>query len=61
MLAKITAEVAQLGGNIVALGTFLGEDSTNCLVTLKVTDAPQDKLVAALDRLVEKMIDARDV
>jgi acetoin utilization protein AcuB len=38
MLAKITAEVAQLGGKIVALGTSLGEDSAGRLVA-KMVDA----------------------
>lgn len=59
-LAKVTAEIARLGGNIVALGTFQGEDPTNRLVTIKVTDVPQDKLLATLKPLVVEMIDARE-
>jgi acetoin utilization protein AcuB len=60
-LAEITAQVAQLGGNIVALGTFLGEDPTNRLVALKVGDVPQDKLLATLNPLVVEIIDAREM
>jgi acetoin utilization protein AcuB len=59
-LAKITTTIAQQGGNIIALGTFLGEDPTNLLVAIKVNDVPKDKLVAALQPLVVEMIDARE-
>jgi acetoin utilization protein AcuB len=35
-LAKVTGEITKLGGNIVSLGTFLGEDPANALLTIKV-------------------------
>ena len=38
MLADMSKLIADLGGNIVALGTFLGEDPSNRLITLKVQD-----------------------
>ncbi len=60
-LAKLTAVIAQQGGNIIALGTFLGEDPTNVLVATKVTDVPKDTLLETLRPLVVKMIDAREV
>ena len=60
-LAKITTAIAKLGGNIIALGTFLGEDPTNQLVTVKVNDVPKDTLVAMLKPLVLEIIDAREV
>ncbi len=60
-LAKITAEVARRGGNILALGTFLGEDPTNALCTIKVEDVTKDELVAALEPLALEVIDAREV
>jgi len=59
-LAKITTAIAQKGGNIIALGTFLGEDPTNSLVTIKVADVPKDTLVETLKPLVVAMIDARE-
>ena len=61
MLAKITAAIAQQGGNIIALGTFLGEDPTNVMVATKVNDVPKDKLVETLKPFVVQMIDAREV
>ncbi len=60
-LAKITTAIAQKGGNIIALGTFLGEDPTNSLVAIKVADVPKDTLVETLKPLVVAMIDAREV
>jgi acetoin utilization protein AcuB len=60
-LAKITTAIAQQGGNIIALGTFLGEDTTNVLVTAKVTDVPMSTLVETLKPLVVKMLDTREV
>ncbi|MFO7618789.1 MAG: hypothetical protein R6W91_03945, partial [Thermoplasmata archaeon] len=38
ILANVTGAVTKLGGNIVSLGTFLGEDASNRTVTLKVRD-----------------------
>jgi acetoin utilization protein AcuB len=48
-----------MGGNIVSLGTFLGEDPTNRLITVKVADVAEDELVAGMEPLVLKMTDAR--
>jgi acetoin utilization protein AcuB len=61
MLAKIATAIAQQGGNIIALGTFLGQDPTNLLVALKVNDVPKEQLVASLKPLVAEMVDAREV
>ncbi len=60
-LAKITTAIAQQGGNIIALGTFLGEDPTNLVVATKVTDVSRETLIQTLQPLVVKMIDAREV
>ena len=60
-LAKITTEIAKRNGNIIALGTFLGNDPTNSLCTIKVEDIPADELVAALTPLVEEIIDVREI
>jgi acetoin utilization protein AcuB len=60
-LSKITAAIAQQGGNIVSLGTFLGEDPTNLTVTIKVSDVPKDTLVNALKPFIVEMLDAREI
>jgi acetoin utilization protein AcuB len=59
-LAKITAAITDLGGNILALGTFLGEDPTNALCTLKVEGVPAAELVAVLTPLVQEVVDVRE-
>jgi acetoin utilization protein AcuB len=59
VLADITRAIADMGGNIISLGTFLGEDPTNRLITVKVADVAQDKLVAGMKALVLEIEDAR--
>ncbi len=60
ILASLTSEIAQMGGNILALGTFRGEDPTNRMVTVKVSDAPTDKLVAIMEALGMEIVDVRE-
>lgn len=60
MLATLTGEIARLGGNILALSTFLGEDPTNRLVTVKVADVPAGKLVAIMEALGMEIVDVRE-
>jgi acetoin utilization protein AcuB len=58
-LAKIAGRVAELGGNILALGTIMGEDPTNRLLTIRVTDISEEQLVSAVEDLGVKTLDAR--
>jgi len=57
-MARVTTAIARLGGNIVALGSFLGEDPTTALVTVKVDDVSAEDLEAAMHELD---LDIRDV
>jgi len=59
LLAKVTGKIAELGGNIVSLGTFLGEDPTNALLTIKVQDVEEEDLVKAMEPLAMEMVDVR--
>jgi acetoin utilization protein AcuB len=59
VLADLTRVIADMGGNIISLGTFLGEDPTNRLITVKVADVPEDQLVAAMKPLTLEIEDAR--
>jgi acetoin utilization protein AcuB len=59
ILATITHDIVEMGGNIISLGTFLGEDPTNRLVTVKVADVEQEKLVASMEALGMETVDAR--
>lgn len=59
-LAKIAAVVAGAGGNIIALGTFLGDDPGSGRCTLKVDGVPKEKLVSALAAVVRSVDDVRE-
>jgi acetoin utilization protein AcuB len=59
-LASVTTEIANMGGNILALSTFMGEDPTNRLVTVKVADVRADKLVAIMEALGMEIVDVRE-
>jgi acetoin utilization protein AcuB len=59
VLADITRAIADMGGNIISLSTFMGEDPTNRLITVKVADVPQDKLAAAMKALALEIEDVR--
>jgi acetoin utilization protein AcuB len=60
ILASLTNEIAQMDGNILALGTFKGEDPTNRMVVVKVSDAPTDKLLAVMEALGMEIVDVRE-
>ena len=58
-LAKLTKAVFDIGGNIVALGTFLGYSSENREICMKVADVSAVDLEVAIEPLVEKVVDIR--
>lgn len=60
-MARITTEIARLGGNILALGSFLGDDPTTAVVTVKVEDVPTEELEAAMRDLGLEILDAREI
>ena len=59
-MARITTAIAQLGGDILALGTFLGDDPTTALVTIKVEDVPAEALASAMRDLGLQIRDIRE-
>jgi len=58
-LAAITRNIAEMGGNIVSLSTFLGEDPTNRLIAIKVAGVAQEELVRNMTALGMEIVDAR--
>jgi acetoin utilization protein AcuB len=60
MLASLTTEITNLGGNILALGTFQGEDPTNRMVTVKVANTSTEKLLAIMEALGMEIVDVRE-
>jgi acetoin utilization protein AcuB len=59
-LAALTAAVQQLGGNIIALGTFMAENPSQGVVTFKVEGVELEQLRKTLLPLVTRLIDIRD-
>jgi acetoin utilization protein AcuB len=58
-LLAIAQGIVELGGNIITLGTFLGEDMSNRLITVKVDQTSQEDLVDKMRELGVKIIDVR--
>jgi acetoin utilization protein AcuB len=58
-LARLTQAIYQAGGNIVALGTSLGEDPSNRQVTVKVAEIQREALEEAIRPVALKIIDVR--
>jgi acetoin utilization protein AcuB len=60
MLAKITGKISEMGVNITALSTIMGEDPSEYLVTMRVEeDADQEALIEAVEEMGLKLEDAR--
>jgi len=59
-LTELTKSIFDGGGNLVALGTFLGESTENREITLKVTGIDRAKLEAAVKDHVERIVDIRE-
>jgi acetoin utilization protein AcuB len=60
-LAALTGAAAELGGNIISLGTFWGKDAASAIVTMKVVGVDKDALMEKIRPHVLEVIDVRDV
>jgi acetoin utilization protein AcuB len=58
-LANLTKAIQQLGGNIIALGTFMGDSPSTSVVTVKVEGVKLEELKKAIIPLVHELIDIR--
>jgi len=61
MLAMLTGEISKRGGNIVALGTFWGDDPTNRQITLKVQGIDQAGMKEILESIGAELLDIREM
>lgn len=59
-LAKVSGAITKAGGNIIALGTFLGDDPTQGRLTVKVEGLAKEKIAEALRPLAVKIEDIRE-
>ena len=60
VLAELTGAISRLGGNIVSLGTFLGDGPATGMITLKVQEVQQDDLLPAIKELDAEVLDIRE-
>jgi acetoin utilization protein AcuB len=58
-MARVTTAIAEQGGNILALGSFLGDDPTTSVVMVKVEDVPAEVLEKAMRDLGLEILDSR--
>jgi acetoin utilization protein AcuB len=59
-LARLTQAITSIGGNIIALGTFAGENPGNSLVTCKIDGVELEHVRAQVKPLVERLVDIRE-
>jgi acetoin utilization protein AcuB len=60
-LAKLTKAVSEAGGDFIAFGMFTGLDTTNKMVTFKVTGISLDDLKKAVSPIVKEITDIRSI
>ncbi|MFL7807959.1 MAG: CBS and ACT domain-containing protein [Anaerolineae bacterium] len=58
-LYTITHAISEMGGNILSLGTFQGEDPTNRLLTVKVAGVDKAALIDKMQAAGAEVVDAR--
>ena len=59
-LARLSGQIADVGGNIVRLTTLPAKDAAHQVVTVKVEDVPQETLLLSLSGIVVEVLDARE-
>lgn len=59
-LAKLTRSIFDLGGDILALGTMIGENSETGQITVKVAGVEKETLLDAITPCVIKVVDVRE-
>ncbi len=59
VLADLTSAIAGVGGNIVSLGTFAGDEPGTAFITVKVADVTEQTLLEAISHIEGKVIDIR--
>jgi acetoin utilization protein AcuB len=59
-LAKFSQEIFELGGNILSLGSFLGDDSKTVQLVLKIDGVEENKLLSAIKPYISRVVDVRN-
>ena len=59
-LANLTKAIFDLGGNILSLGSFLGDDSASAWLVLKIGGVKEAELIQAIEPFCKKIVDVRN-
>lgn len=59
-LSQLTKTIFERGGNIIALGTFLGESSENREIVLKVSGLDAETLTKTVKPFIDQIVDVRE-
>ena len=59
ILADLTSSIAGIGGNIISLGTFNGDEPGTALITVKIADVTEQGLLEAISHIEGRVIDIR--
>ncbi len=60
-LARLAEAIAKAGGNVIALGHFMGDDPSYRMITYKVAGLSEDQVCQISEPLVVKIMDIRSV
>lgn len=60
-LFELTGVIRDLGGNLISVGTFMGDDPTTINLTIKVSHVPLDVLQRSIEPMVQKLVDIREM
>lgn len=60
-LAKLTKAISEAGGDFIAFGMFTGLDTTNRMVTFKVTGITLENMKKAITPIVKEIVDIRTI
>ncbi len=60
-LFELTGVIRDLGGNLISVGTFMGEDPTTINLTIKVSHVSAEALEKAIEPMVQKIVDIREM
>jgi acetoin utilization protein AcuB len=61
IMAQVTQEIAQLGGNILSLVQFYGDDPSTAEIVVKVEGVDQEDLTETLGSIAVEILDVRTV
>lgn len=61
IMAQVTQEIAHLGGNILSLVQFYGDDPSTAEIVVKVEGVSQEDLTTALESIAVEILDVRTV